>query len=204
MKAEFEKQSEEQIESPPLKILPGMSVVVGSEFILQVYFTQVDLRLQNSAYLGIFALFQTQIQREDAKDKQAKSRKQKHVGKVTFLSLPFYDGKILIGKTKVVFKSRTFDSFDINIQSLTPVDVRFLNHELDVSDKLEAQSILNPDWFESSLRPATEEDIKSRKRFEITRALTNFQQGAVTHVELGFLKKKGLIPHTYSRFRRHK
>lgn len=54
-----------------------------------------------------------------------------------------------------------------------------------------------------SERPATEEDIKNRKRFEITRALENFQKGAETPVELHFLKKKGLIPHA-SRFRRHK
>ena len=202
MRAEFEQSSKEQVEGLPLKIQPGKPTVVDSEFVLQVHFGQGALRLGLPAKIGIFALSQTQIQREDAKVKQAKS--QKPVGKVTFLSLSFSGGKILIGETNVVFESRTFDSFDINIQSLTPVKVTFLNHDLDVIDKSEAQSILNPDWFQFSLRPATEEDIKDRKRFEITRALKNFQKGAVTSVEVGFLKRKKVIPYTHSRFRRHK
>ena len=85
MGAESERPFKEQVESPPLKIQPGMSVVVGCEFILQVYFTQTDLRLQNPAHLGIFALSQTPIKPEGARVKKAKSQKQKHAGKVKFL-----------------------------------------------------------------------------------------------------------------------
>lgn len=198
-----EQQSKEQVESLPLKIQPGKPAVVDGEFILQVHFGQGQLRLGFPAKIGIFALSQIPIQREDVKVKESKNQKQNHVGKVTFLSLPFNRGEILIGKTNVVFRSRTFDSFDINFQSLTLIDVRFLNHDLDVRDKSEAQSILNPDWFQFSLRPATEEDIKNRKRFEIRRALENFQKGAVTPVESVFLRKKGLVPYTGSRLRRH-
>ncbi len=193
MGAEFEQQSKEQAESLPLKIQPGKPTVVDGEFILQVHFGKGELRLGLPAKIGIFALSQTQIQREDTKDKQAKSQKRQPVGKVTFLSLSLNKGKILIGKTNVVFKSRTFDSFDINIPSLSHVDIRVLDHDLDAKDRSEAQSILNPDWFKFSEIPATEEDIKNRKRFETTRALENFQRGAVTPVESVYLKRKALI-----------
>lgn len=208
MTIEFEQnKSENQEEKPfnkPVKVERNRPAVVNSEFILQVHFGQGELRLGLPAKIGIFALSQIPIQREDVKVKQAKSQKPKTVGKVTFLSLSFNRGEILIGRTNVSLKNRTFDTFSLNLQSSTPIEIRHLNHDLDVRDKTVAQSILNPDWFESSLGPATEDDFKNRKRFEIRRALEKFQQGAATSVELDFLKKKGLIPYTHSRFRRHK
>jgi len=203
MTAEFKQTKSENQEERPfskaVKIEPDRPAVVNSEFILQVHFGQEDLELGRSAHIGIFALAQTPIQREDAKIKKAKSKRQTLAGKVTFLSLSLLEREktILIGPTKISLKDRAFDSFNINIQSSTPVDIRVLNHDLDIKDKSEAQNILNPDWFEFSLRPATENDIKNRKRFEIRRALEKFQQGAVTSVELDFLKRKGLIPYTY-------
>ena len=188
------QQDLERAFSQPEFILPDHPVVVNSKFILQVHFGLKDLKKRkpaHQAHLGIFAPYQMPIQRTNAVSKETPASRSQTEHKVTFLSIGLHGvaDEVIIGEIKISLIERGFDRFKVQVESPTPVNLQTLDHDINVVNKTEAEGILEPEKY----APATKGEIQRRIKFQIQRALKNYQMGQLSAAEKRYLRKKGLI-----------